>query len=69
VPAAAIVRLRDTDFCFKRMQGDIFKKVPIEVGKEQNGLALILKGLDAGTEVVSEGGLLLDAALNTEKKE
>ena len=68
IPSTALIRLNDTTFAFKRINADIFKKIPVEVGKEQDGVALVLKGIDAGAEVVSEGGLLLDAALTSSEK-
>ncbi len=65
VPSKALLRLNDATFIFRRVSGNIFKKVPVEVGKEQDGVALIVSGIEAGNEVVAEGGLLLDAALSS----
>jgi multidrug efflux pump subunit AcrA (membrane-fusion protein) len=69
VPGSALVRLRDSNFCFMKVGSDVFKKVSLEIAKEQNGIALVTKGVEAGNEVVSEGGLLLDAALSTAEKQ
>jgi membrane fusion protein, copper/silver efflux system len=41
-----------------------FKKVAVRVGNEQNGMTAIVTGVNAGDEIVSDGGWLLDAALN-----
>ncbi|MBI3556871.1 MAG: efflux RND transporter periplasmic adaptor subunit [Deltaproteobacteria bacterium] len=67
IPAKALIRLNDATFAFKRENGELFRKVQVEVGKEQDGVALVLKGIEAGNEVVTEGALLLDAALNTQE--
>jgi RND family efflux transporter MFP subunit len=63
-PKSALVRLQDTTFAFKRLPGNIFKKVLIETNGESTDSVAVTKGLDDGDEVVSQGGLLLDAALN-----
>ncbi len=65
IPRKALIRLRDQTFCFKRDGGSEFRRVPIEVGGEQDGVVAVLKGLAAGDEVVSEGALLLDQSLNS----
>jgi Cu(I)/Ag(I) efflux system membrane fusion protein len=41
-----------------------FKKIPVTLGNEQNGMTAILSGMGAGDDIVSDGGWLLDAALN-----
>ena len=63
-PKTALVRLRDSLFCFKRSSGNIFKRVPVTVQTETGNQVAISQGLNDGDEVVSEGGLLLDAALS-----
>jgi Cu(I)/Ag(I) efflux system membrane fusion protein len=42
-----------------------FKKIPVVLGAEQNGMTAIVSGLSAGEDVVSDGSWLLDAALNS----
>lgn len=41
-----------------------FRKIPVVLGNEQNGFTAVVSGLSAGDDVVSDGGWLLDAALN-----
>lgn len=65
-PKSSLVRLEDTVFCFKRLPGNVFKKVSITSNGETSDQIAVSKGLDAGDEVVSEGGLLLESALNGE---
>jgi Cu(I)/Ag(I) efflux system membrane fusion protein len=40
------------------------RKIPVTLGNEQNGMTAILSGLNANDDVVSDGGWLLDSALN-----
>jgi Cu(I)/Ag(I) efflux system membrane fusion protein len=63
-PKSALVRLQDMTFVFKRFPGNVFKKVLITTNGESSDTVAITQGLDDGDEVVSEGGLLLDAALS-----
>jgi Cu(I)/Ag(I) efflux system membrane fusion protein len=63
-PKSALVRLQDDVFCFKRLPGNIFKKVSIKVDGDNDDTVAVTQGLSDGDEVVSEGGLLLDAALH-----
>jgi hypothetical protein len=63
-PKSALIRLQDTTFVFKRFPGNVFKKVLISTNGESSDSVAISQGLDDGDEIVSEGGLLLDAALN-----
>jgi RND family efflux transporter MFP subunit len=63
-PKSALIRLQDTTFVFKRLPGNIFKKTSVVTDGESADSVSIKQGLDDGDEVVSQGGLLLDAALN-----
>jgi hypothetical protein len=63
-PRSALVRLRDTVFCFKRLPGNLFKRVEVKIDNETGDRVSFSQGVENGDEVVSEGGLLLDAALN-----
>ncbi len=45
-----------------------FKKVPVAIGSDQNGMTAISSGLSAGDDIVSDGGLLLNAALNANQQ-
>ncbi len=63
-PKSALVRLRDSVFCFKRMPGNIFKRVQVTVEAESSDSVAVTQGLEDEDQVVTEGGLLLDAALN-----
>lgn len=62
-PKSALVRLRDVVFCFKRMPGNIFQRVPLTIEAESSDSVAVSEGLKDGDEVVTEGALLLDAAL------
>ena len=64
-PKSALVNLRDITFCFKRLPGNIFKRVSVRIDGESGANVAVAQGLDDGDMVVSEGALLLDAALNT----
>ena len=63
-PKSALVRLLDTTFAFKRLPGNVFKKTTIKTNGESFDLVAVSEGLVEGEEVVSQGGLLLDATLN-----
>lgn len=72
VPTPAIVRTPEGDVVFKRVnkssvETDLnsidFKKVPVQLSNEQNGMTAILKGLEDGDDVVTDGAWLLDNAL------
>lgn len=62
-PKTALVHLRDSVFTFKRLPGNVFKRVSIMTDGESADSISVSKGLDEGDEVVSEGALLLDSAL------
>ncbi len=73
-PTGAIIRTSEGDSIFKRVnpktvessEGSVlFQRVPVKLGAERQGMTAILEGLKDGDQVVSDGGLLLDAALNT----
>lgn len=66
-PKTALIRLRDSLFCFIRQPNNIFKRVIVKVGSESGEKAEITDGLKNGDEVVTEGALLLDAALASEE--
>ena len=63
-PKNALVRLNDQLFVFKQLPGGQFQKVLVETGGEQGTNVAITKGLANGDSVVTEGALLLDAALS-----
>jgi cobalt-zinc-cadmium efflux system membrane fusion protein len=63
-PKNALVRLHDSVFAFRRLPGNVFQRVSVETDGESLNSVSVSKGLSEGDEVVSEGGLLLDAALS-----
>lgn len=63
VPTTAVVRARGGTFCFKKVEPNKFQRVPIIAGSERGGLTTVERGLAAGDQVVSEGALLLEGAL------
>ena len=77
VPTKSIIRTAEGDVIFKRstapsiekkLESVEFKKTAVHVGSEHQGLTAITEGIQNGDEVVSEGGWLLDAALNSSDK-
>jgi Cu(I)/Ag(I) efflux system membrane fusion protein len=62
-PKQSFVRLANDVFCFKRLPGNIFKKVSVTIDGESSDAVSISRGLGDGEEIVSEGGLYLNAAL------
>jgi multidrug efflux pump subunit AcrA (membrane-fusion protein) len=62
-PKSGLIRLQDTNFVFKRFPDNVFKKVMVSTDGESADSVAVSQGLNDGDEVVSEGGLLLDAAL------
>ncbi len=63
IPKDAIIRLGAGIFCFKKVGQNDFRKVSVQIsGEESDGIA-VSGGLQDGDTVVSQGGLLLDAAL------
>ena len=63
-PKSALITLRGKIFCFKRQPGNTFKRVDVVADSPNGPLVSVTQGLQDGDEVVSEGGLLLDAGLN-----
>ncbi|HTB23515.1 MAG TPA: efflux RND transporter periplasmic adaptor subunit [bacterium] len=66
VPTTALMNLHNQIYCFKKV-GDSagyqrFEEVPVTVGQEEAGLAVVLSGLKEGDQIISAGGLLLDYA-------
>jgi RND family efflux transporter MFP subunit len=74
VPTIAVVRTPEGDILFKKLNKSNletsvasldFKKTPVKLGSEQNGMVPVLEGLGDGDEVVSDGAWLLESALNS----
>lgn len=63
-PKSALLRMGDTSYCFKRLPGNVFKKVIVTTSAESSTSVAIASGLVDGDEIVIEGELLLDAAVN-----
>lgn len=78
VPSPAVIQTPEGNMVFKRVSPKSvesavasvdFRRIPVKVGPEQQGMIAIDSGLSDGDEVVSDGAWLLDAALGaTEKK-
>ncbi len=66
IPTNALVHLDDKEAVFKRLDKERFRKVEVKTADSRNGQTAVLSGLNAGDQVVSEGALLLDAALKAE---
>ena len=74
LPTNSIIRTPLGDSVFKKVQAQTsegnlesieFKKVMVQIGKDQEGMTAITSGLAEGDEVVSEGAWLLDNVLNS----
>jgi multidrug efflux pump subunit AcrA (membrane-fusion protein) len=73
IPSSSILHFQDKNFVFKKVEsmddrgaaGSMqVEKVVVEAGEEAHGKTPIRSGIHAGDFVVSDGALLLDAALN-----
>lgn len=60
IPDTAVIHSQDAYFCFKRVAENRFQKVSVNRGDHQDGWVEVLKGLQAGDQIISEGTLLLD---------
>jgi len=63
VPAAAVMLKGEKHFVFVQEQPGQFTRQEVAIGSEQAGRVLVLKGLQAGQQVVTEGCLLLQQLL------
>ncbi len=72
VPSSSLLRDADANFIFKiksqemkdkKVAAMVIDKIKVEIGKEASGKTVIISGLSDGDEVVSDGALLLNAAL------
>ncbi len=61
VPANAVIMKGDRHFVFVEDQPGSYARREIVVGAEQNGRIVVLRGLDAGQRVVTDGSVLLEA--------
>jgi len=78
VPITAIVRTPDQDIVFKKIIAKNadnsvlvsvdYKRVPVKIGAEQDGLASIDEGIKEGDEIITDGAWLLDSNLNSAEK-
>lgn len=55
VPELALVAERDRSFVFKIDAEDTALKTPVEIGRRQEGMVEILRGLASGDRIVAEG--------------
>jgi RND family efflux transporter MFP subunit len=75
VPAPAVVRTPEGNVVFMQvtktspedtnLNSIDFKRIPVELGEEREGMVAVVKGLEEGDAVVNDGAWLLDSALNT----
>lgn len=63
VPSGAVVRINDKDYVFVEQSPGRFLSAPVEFGKPYGGGFSVIKGLNAGDRVVTEGSVYLKAAL------
>ena len=64
VPIEATIRLDKETVLFLKTGERSFKKVAVELRKEQEGRIEIVSGINSGDEIATKGVLLLSAALN-----
>jgi cobalt-zinc-cadmium efflux system membrane fusion protein len=64
VPTAAVVRELDKDHVYVQIGVNRFRLTPVELGAATNGFRPVLKGVEAGTPVVTDGAF----HLNNERK-
>lgn len=74
VPTSAIVRTPEGTIAFKRISANSrentvasldFKRISVSIGTEQGGMTAITSGISEGEEIISDGALLLESAINS----
>lgn len=60
VPESAVVRENDRDHVFVQVEPGVFRLVPVELAPASGKLRPVLRGLDAGATIVTEGGFHLN---------
>ncbi len=60
VPESAVVRENDRDHVFVQVEPGTFRLVPVELAPATGKLRPVLRGLDAGAIIVTEGGFHLN---------
>jgi membrane fusion protein, copper/silver efflux system len=64
VPTTAIVRIGELEFVYKKISDNVFQRVRLKTKEEFQTFTAIEEGLTEGDEVITDGGLFLEAALN-----
>jgi cobalt-zinc-cadmium efflux system membrane fusion protein len=60
VPVDAVIRESEVAAVWVEREPMVFERRPVEIGREQDGLIQIRKGLKAGERVVSRGAIFVD---------
>jgi cobalt-zinc-cadmium efflux system membrane fusion protein len=60
VPTDAVIREGDTATVWIETEPLLFKRRPVEIGMQQDGLTQIRSGLDAGEKVLGRGAIFVD---------
>lgn len=60
VPETAVVREGDRDHVFVQVEPLLFRLTPVELAPAVNQMRPVLKGLEAGTTIITEGGFHLN---------
>lgn len=63
VPDSSVFRMGDRDFLFVQESKGRFRSTPIELGRRHDGGYAIVKGVNPGDPVVTQGSVYLKAAL------
>ena len=67
VPSTAVVRAEGREIAFVPIGNGRFEARPVEVGRREGEWVEILSGLEAGSEVVSEGAFFLKSELSRDE--
>ena len=74
IPTPAIIRSEDSDYVFRRVPSASseggsasvrLEKVKVKVGNENQGMTAIVQGIEPGDDVIVQGALVLEGALNS----
>ncbi len=65
IPTTSIIRSGTNEFVYKRTANNVLSRVPVKTKEEFQNLTAIESGINAGDDIVTDGGLFLEAALNS----
>ena len=65
IPTTSVIRDGSEDFVYRRVGENTFERIPIQTKEEFKNLSAVTQGLKEGDDVISDGGLFLEAALSS----